>query len=1045
MYRRLVLKKCLWFLFSMILFSCKIENSADTDSFETLKTDFIDPPSDYRSAPFMVWNTNVTTEKIDMLLGDLKSGGCGGAFMHPRPGLITEYLSDEWYALTKHCVDKGKELDMNIYIYDENSYPSGFGGGHVPAQMPESYNQGHSLQLVKSGTIPENTADYYTILMMEGDRFIDITSSVQNYKGKKADFYLYKKMYYDKSNWYAGFSYVDLLYPGVTQKFMEVTMPKYEENLKEEFGKTLKGIFTDEPEISSFGGLKWTPDLFEQFKKKWGYDLKTSLPCLNEEIGDWKCVRNNYEELLLELFIDRWSKPWYEYCEKNNLRWTGHYWEHGWPTLYMGPDNMAMYAWHQMPGIDMLFNQFDDQCKHDGQFGNIRAVKELRSAANQMGRERTLSETYGGSGWDMTFKDLKRLADWEYVLGVNFLNLCQSLMTMTGARKYDYPPFFTYNNSWWPNYRTLNDYYARLSLALSKGKQQNDILVLEPTTTIWSYFSYTGGSHDQLAKIGDSFHAFVTNLERKQVEYDLGSEDIIKNHGTVEGKQLIVGKCAYKTVVIPPMVENITSSTWRLLKDFVGNGGKLVTFSSPDRLNGSINHELVDFFTQDHSNLIKAIDLTDDMTGKHFLPENLSINHSGGYLLHHRRMYSDGEMVFLVNSSMDEAVSGEISLQGKSLIELDAFSGKIFDYPNSNKQNALTAQFHLEPAGSLLLFCSNSKKYKADKKAAIGPSEEIPPVNSNPFVKRIRENALNVDFCDITLHGKTTRDIYFTEAAAMLFEAHGMGRNNPWRHAVQYKRTIVDRDTFKTGGATVTYHFSINGHVNTEGMRLVAERPELWIVKVNGEKVIPIKGEWWFDKSFGVYAIDKQVKQGKNSIEFRLEPISVFAEIEPVYVIGDFSVMPQQRGFAIQDANIPLSTGSWKQQGMPFYAWEVSYSNKYTLEHDSNDSHFVRLNNWKGSLAEVFVNGEKAGIIYAEPNELNVTGFLKKGENEIDVRVVGTMQSLLGPHYGNSPHLGVVGPFSWAGRKIPGNEYQFEDYGLMSNFSLIRGKNKYNR
>ena len=44
-----------------------------------------------------------------------------------------------------------------------------------------------------------------------------------------------------------------------------------------------------------------------------------------------------------------------------------------------------MYAWHQMPAIDMLFNQYIDQSPQ-AQFGNVRAVKELRSAANQQKR-----------------------------------------------------------------------------------------------------------------------------------------------------------------------------------------------------------------------------------------------------------------------------------------------------------------------------------------------------------------------------------------------------------------------------------------------------------------------------------------------------------------------------------------------------------------------------------------------------------------------------------------------------------------------------------
>jgi hypothetical protein len=60
---------------------------------------FADPPSEYRSAPLWVWNDRVTKEEIDTLLPDLKAHGIGGVFIHPRPGLITPYLSDEWFEL----------------------------------------------------------------------------------------------------------------------------------------------------------------------------------------------------------------------------------------------------------------------------------------------------------------------------------------------------------------------------------------------------------------------------------------------------------------------------------------------------------------------------------------------------------------------------------------------------------------------------------------------------------------------------------------------------------------------------------------------------------------------------------------------------------------------------------------------------------------------------------------------------------------------------------------------------------------------------------
>ena len=41
--------------------------------------------------------------------------------------------------------------------------------------------------------------------------------------------------------------------------------------------------------------------------------------------GDFKQVRHNYIQVLLELFIERWSKPYYEYCERHNIEFTGHY------------------------------------------------------------------------------------------------------------------------------------------------------------------------------------------------------------------------------------------------------------------------------------------------------------------------------------------------------------------------------------------------------------------------------------------------------------------------------------------------------------------------------------------------------------------------------------------------------------------------------------------------------------------------------------------------------------------------------------------------
>ncbi|MDR2774495.1 MAG: hypothetical protein LBC19_07100, partial [Tannerella sp.] len=232
----------------LALYGCRSQDGVN--DFETLRAQFPEPSKEYKTAPLYVWNTKITRGLIDTTLTDLKEKGFGGVFVHPRPGLVTEYISDEWYELFRYALDKGKELDMNVWIYDENSYPSGFAGGHVPAEMPESYNQGDGLTLEKADMLPGNAAEFFICLKEEKGVFVDIAGKLPEEQGKQGKYYLFKKSYQRTSPWYGGFSYVDLLHKGVTQKFIEVTFRGYERVAGDEFGKHMPGWFTDEPNIN---------------------------------------------------------------------------------------------------------------------------------------------------------------------------------------------------------------------------------------------------------------------------------------------------------------------------------------------------------------------------------------------------------------------------------------------------------------------------------------------------------------------------------------------------------------------------------------------------------------------------------------------------------------------------------------------------------------------------------------------------------------------------------------------------------------------------
>jgi len=191
-------------------YSCK-KNEQSVEpaviTFSQLAELFKDPPAEYRTVPFWVWNDVVTKEKIDFQLEEFRDKGFGGVFIHPRYGMITEYLSGDWFDLIKYSVEKGKELGLYIWIYDENSYPSGFAGGHVPAEMPESYNHGIALKQYKMTKLePNPELEYKHIFIKQDDHQVEITDQLNEYTGKEGDFYLYELIYYPKGKWYAGYS-----------------------------------------------------------------------------------------------------------------------------------------------------------------------------------------------------------------------------------------------------------------------------------------------------------------------------------------------------------------------------------------------------------------------------------------------------------------------------------------------------------------------------------------------------------------------------------------------------------------------------------------------------------------------------------------------------------------------------------------------------------------------------------------------------------------------------------------------------------------------
>jgi hypothetical protein len=1016
---------------------------ASADTYESVLKAFRNPPAELRSAPLWVWNDRMTQEEIRTQLADFKARGIGGVFIHPRPGLITPYLSEEWLSLWKYAAETGKSLGLKIWIYDENSYPSGFAGGHVPAEMPDAARSG--LRMTRYQGPPGPLAKPPLLVLKQVlSRFEDVTGRVPAKGTDTADYYVFDVVRQEPSPWFGGFTYVDLMRKDVTEKFLDVTLNAYKNVVGSEFGRTVPGVFQDEAEIAPPGGadsVNFTPALFQAFQTNWGYDLRTNLVSLFDEVGDWKRVRHNYYSTLLDLFIENWAKPYYAYCTDNNLVFTGHYWEHEWPRPRVSPDNLAMFAYAHMPGIDILMNSWDTG--PHAQFGNDRSVREIRSSANQLGRRRTLSETYGAGGWDMTFFDQKRIGDWEFALGVNFLNQHLSYVTLQGARKRDHPLSFSYHEPWWKSYNLMADYFGRLSVALSSGDQVNRILVIEPTTSAWMHYSPALES-DRLRSIGEDFQSFVRFLEARQVEYDLASEKTLEEFASAKVRSLVVGQRSYDLVLLPPGLENINDSTLVLLRDYLMRGGKIITWPAPpDYVDGKITDD------------VRALAMSyadrwfnsgpgdgSDKIRRNCPPRIVFTDPSvQPGLLHQRREFAGGQLIFLVNTNPAQPAEGRMALDGGSVERWDPVTGNIGPYAFSRQKRGIEIPFSLPPGGSLLL-CVLERRGRPSEPPQ--PTWEDIPAQGGMTIERQSPNVLTIDYCDLVMGGQTERDLYFYDAQKKTFAFHGLPRN-PWDSAVQYKTNILDLDKFRpdSGFEAVFWFTAVKGDAfDYASLKAVVERPGLFGVSINGHKVEPIPGEWWLDRAFAVYPIGPFVVMGRNRITVTARPFTIHSELEPVYVLGDFRLTAAPKGFELRPP-APMSPGSWAAQGLPLYGASVAYRRIFEIPaaEGGKTRTIVRLGSWSGAVAEVQVGGRTAGDIAFPPYELDVTDAVAPGQNEVSVIVYGTLKNTLGPFH-NNPPLGMAWPGSFQqgakGGYPPGSEYSVVDYGLFGDFKLLR-------
>ena len=991
--------------------------------------DFKNPACEFRGAPFWAWNGKMEPEELRRQIRLMREMGLGGFFMHARVGLNTEYLGKEWFECVNACIDEAEKQGMYAWLYDEDRWPSGAGGGLV-TRNPE-----YRARFIVADEIADPAAfqpNDATIAVftgrIAGDRIAG-AKRVTDGKPRPGDgekiVHFYVRLQ-DPSAWFNGQTYLDTLNEKAVAKFIEITHEKYRREIAAKFGGTVPGIFTDEPFFGSCPGTKlsdheystpWTGVLPDVFKKRYDYDLIDHLVELFYEVEgiDPIRTRHDYMDCLTHLFSTSYAKQIGSWCEKNKMLSTGHLLCEDTLSLQTGYVGSCMrsYEYMQAPGMDELTEYWRI----------YDTAKQVTSAARQFGRKWRLSETYGCSGWDFPFAGHKAISDWQAALGINLR--CQHLYwyTMKGEAKRDYPAAISYQSPWWNEYSYVEDYFARINMVMIEGQEVRDLLVIHPVESMWTKIKKDWVEKDDVKAANSAFVALRDCIHDANIDFDYGDEEIMSRHARVVRNNgvavLQVAQAQYRAVVVPELI-TMRSSTLKLLADFQSAGGRVVMVGAPAGYLDGVKSEAVREFSRNVA--VVAIPGEELIAQLSETARNVSITGPKGKeiprLLHLLRASEDHCALFVCNTGYAKALPTDLSdhimtvdrvaaypevtiklktaFRGE-LLEFDPVSGEVFRATAEKTADGWTIRTSLAEVGSRLFV------------AAAKASRRVLPVNA-PLqtvsqqalapaewrISRAEDNVLMLDRPQYRIGDGDWQGKEYVLFVDRKIREHlglmprGGGMVQPWVRG--------DKISPATVGVELQYEFNCET-IPDGALFLGIEEPERYRITVNGTMLSPdMECGWWCDHSLRKLPVEPSLLHvGSNEIRLTLS-YNEACGLEFIYLLGDFGVIAADYSNTLTAAPRTLRLGDWGPQFLPYYSGRLTYHTEVDLPATA-EKVFLRLPEFRGVAAVVYVNGKRAGLVGFPPYEAEITTQLQPGKNRVAIEILNSRRNSHGPFH----------------------------------------------
>ncbi len=652
---------------------------------------------------------------------DFQKAGIGGVEITPIYGVkgeennFIDYLSPKFMDMLAYTIKTADSLGLKVDMVLGTGWP--YGGPQVPVEFAATKLIVEKFQLKKNEKInTEIKADSKkekvpaTLLSVvaygSNGAYIDLTKELQgnnlNWKAKKTDYTIYA-LFAGKTG-----QQVKRAAPGgkgytldhYSEEALNAYVVPFNEALTGFEGK-LRAIFNDSYEVYD---TDFTPNFFQEFEKRRGYDLKKHIPeLLSKEDNEVENrIKSDLRETLSDLLLNRFDLPWTKWAHSKNFKTKLQ--AHGSPgnliDLYASADIPECETFGSMP-YDIPGFRREKEDIRDGDADPVM-LKFSSSAAHISGKPLTSSETFTWlrDHFKTALSQCKPEVEDLLLNGINHVFLHGSTYSPKRAEwpgwKFYASVNFNATNTIWEDAPSLFSYISNCESMLQEGKPDNETLLYYPIYDTWGknlnaslFFQFKIHSLKEWLH-GTPFYETTKKLMENGYGVDFISDKFISQASVKDGMLILPGN-TYKSLIVPDC-DKMPLATLENLIALKKQGAKIIFEGLPESVPGfneyeSQNIKLQNLIADNKALINPTKDLFKSLDEAKTTPESLV--ETG---LKFIRRDVNGEKIYYLVNHTSKAIEGYIPLAiaNKEVLIMDPLTRNVGNAKvQKNSQNTL--------------------------------------------------------------------------------------------------------------------------------------------------------------------------------------------------------------------------------------------------------------------------------------------------------------------------------------------------------------------